>query len=289
MDAKKQFERTGRVFPSDPRVDRVLIFGNSKILAGFLPALFDRLAAAGGMNVSSFNSGFPGSDEFLPELEDLCQRGQAPNVLLMTLPWKPDPAKRDIFHLIRDDHAVVGQLFPFRFWLRDFTNFLMTADNHGGARRFYQESRGDARQVLDDRGYYLITEQSRFSGGRIPDDFKLATDQPGKVERRVAPPPGGETKELNRLLQRYHIRCYFVPYYLRAGEAAAPTDYDTDFARAVEGATSCKLAGPDYFLYPNRLFSDQTHLNTIGARVYTQALFDLLRTRLDQGREHALQ
>ena len=60
FDAKLRWERTGQVFPADPAVTRVLIFGNSKILAGFLPASFDRMSAANHLKVSSFNSGFPG-------------------------------------------------------------------------------------------------------------------------------------------------------------------------------------------------------------------------------------
>src|ERR1700753_1164313 len=47
--AKLNFEAKGIVFPSDADVLRVLIFGNSKILAGFLPSLFDQLAAAANM------------------------------------------------------------------------------------------------------------------------------------------------------------------------------------------------------------------------------------------------
>ena len=75
-----------------------------------------------------------------------------------------------------------------------------------------------------------------------------------------------------------------MPFYLRDGEAAPAAEYDAAFAAQVEHATSCKLLGPDYFLYPNRLFADQTHLNQAGARVYTEALFQLLKDS-----PHALQ
>ena len=60
--AKLQWEHKGLVFPADPAVTRVLIFGNSKILAGFVPAWFDQMSLAEHLRVSSFNSGFPGSD-----------------------------------------------------------------------------------------------------------------------------------------------------------------------------------------------------------------------------------
>jgi hypothetical protein len=283
FDAKLQWEQKGQVFPADPRVTRVLIFGNSKILAGFLPAWFDQVSSQNHLNVSSFNSGFPGSDLFLPPLQAMCARGQAPNVLLLTLPWSPDPPRRGIFHFIPDDHAVIDHLFPFRNFLRDLTAFFLNAPSHGGVLRYYRESQDNEREVIAERGYHLITEQSRFPGGRLPDDFHLGSDQPMQRVPRVAPSQSAQIGQLNQLIRQNHMDCYYVPFYLRDGEAAPAAEYDPQFATQLQ-ATPCKLLGPDYYLYPNRLFADQTHLNEAGSRVYTQALFRLLKDR-----SHALQ
>jgi hypothetical protein len=284
FSAKLQWEHQGQVFPADPAVTRVLIFGNSKILAGFVPAWFDQMSSADHLHVSSFNSGFPGSDLFLPPLQAMCARGQAPNVLLMTLPWSRDPRPRGIFHFIPDDHAVIDGLFPFRNFLRDLTAFLLAAPSHGGVMSYYRESEQNERDVIAERGYHLITEQSRFAGGRLPDDFHLASDQPMQKLPRNAPSQSLQIGQLNQLIRQYHITCFYVPFYLREGEAAPPDARDVHFATQVERATPCKLLGPDYYLYPNRLFADQTHLNQAGARVYTEALFQLLKDR-----PHALQ
>jgi hypothetical protein len=283
FSAKLQWEQKGQVFPTDRRVTRVLIFGNSKILAGFLPAWFDQESSHNHLNVSSFNSGFPGSDLFLPPLQAMCARGQAPNVLLLTLPWSPDPPRRGIFHFIPDDHAVIDHLFPFRNFLRDLTAFLLAAPSHGGVLRYYRESRDNERQVIAERGYHLITEQSRFPGGRLPDDFHLESDQPMQKHPRIAPAQSTQIGQLNQLIRQYHIDCFYVPFYLRDGEAAPAAEYNVQFAAQLQ-ATPCKPLGPDYYLYTNRLFADQTHLNEAGARVYTQALFQLLKDR-----PHALQ
>ena len=277
FNAKLRWERKGQVFPADPAINRVLIFGNSKILAGFVPAWFDHLSAAGHQRVSSFNSGFPGSDLFLPPLEAMCARGQAPNVLLLTLPWSPDPPPRGVFRFIADDHAIVDALFPFRNFLRDLTAFLLAAPAHGGVASYYRESEANERMVIAERGYHLITEQSHFPGGRLPDDFRLASDQPLRVVPRVAPQHSAQLGRLNQLVRQYHMDCYYVPFYLREGEAAPAAPYDKPFAELVQQKTACRLLGPDYFLYPNRLFADQTHLNEAGARVYTEALFQLLK------------
>ncbi len=284
FSAKLQWEHQGQVFPADPAVTRVLIFGNSKILAGFVPAWFDQMSSADHLHVSSFNSGFPGSDLFLPPLQAMCARRQAPNVLLMTLPWTRDPRPRGIFHFIPDDHAVVDWLFPFRNFLRDLTAFLLAAPSHGGVTSYYRESEQNERDVIAERGYHLITEQSHFAGGRLPDDFHLDSDQATRRLPRIAPSQSTQIAQLNQLIRQYHIDCYFVPFYLRDGEAAPAEARDAAFAAQVEQATPCKVLGPDYYLYPNRLFADQTHLNQAGARVYTEALFQLLKDR-----PHALQ
>jgi hypothetical protein len=284
FSAKLQWEHQGQVFPADPAVTRVLIFGNSKILAGFVPAWFDQMSSADHLHVSSFNSGFPGSDLFLPPLQAMCARGQAPNVLLMTLPWTRDPRPRSIFHFIPDDHAVIDGLFPFRNFLRDLTAFLLAAPSHGGVMSYYRESEQNERAVIAERGYHLITEQSHFAGGRLPDDFHLDSDQATRRLPRIAPSQSTQIAQLNQLIRQYHIDCYFVPFYLREGEAAPAEARDAAFAAQVEQATPCKLLGPDYYLYPNRFFADQTHLNQAGARVYTEALFQLLKDR-----PHALQ
>jgi hypothetical protein len=284
FSAKLRFEETGQVFPADPHVTRVLIFGNSKILAGFLAARFDQLSTENHDRVSSFNSGFPGSDLLLPPLKTLCERGQAPNVLLLTLPWDPDPPPAGIFHFIPDDHAVIERLFPFRNFLRDLTAFLLNARSHGGIQRYYQESKDNEHAVIAERGYHLITEQSHFPGGRLPEDFRLDSDQPLERRPREAPPANSQSEQLKNLISRYRITCYYVPIYLRQGEAAPASPFNQAFAAQLERATSCRLLGPDYYLYPNRFFADQTHLNEDGARLYTEALFALLK---ESG--HALQ
>jgi len=280
FNAKLRWEASGPIFPADPRVLRLLIFGNSKILAGFLPSSFDQMAAADNLQVSSFNSGFPGSDLVLPPLKAMCERGQAPKVLLLTLPWRADPPRRSIFRFIPDDHAVIQQLFPFRNLASDFSSFLMHAPSHGGVVNYYKEAEQNERLAIAQRGYYLISQQSYFAGGRLPEDFRLAWDQPNAVAGRDAVPRSSALTEMNQLITQNHIQCFFVPYYLRIGEAAAAANYDQHFAAIVEQVSSCKLLGPDYYLYPNKFFSDQTHLNRAGAQVYTEALFQLVESKL---------
>lgn len=282
--AKIQMEEHSRIFPDDPSVTRVMIFGDSKVLAGFMPREFDRMAADQGWNVSSFNSGFPGTDVFLPQLKAIARNGQAPDILLLTLPWT-DPPKDGAFHLVRDDHKVIHALFPFRFWLRDATSFVMNAHRHGGIQAGYGEAEHNRDLVRVDRGYYLIEEQSRFPTGHLPDNFHLPTDAPRKTKLRVAPPVDSQTRELDRLVNRYHMHCFYVPQYFRMGEFAEPSATNAAFAASIARDTPCRVVGPDYFLYPSHDFSDQTHVNGDGARLYTAAVFHLMEDQLGMGKE----
>lgn len=268
---------SGAVFSANTSSHKVLIFGDSKILAGFVPAYFDGLAAADGAKVYSYNSGYPGRVFFVPQLKEMVKNGSStPDILLLTQPWKPGRDSFDIFHPIQDDHDVAERIFPFRYLLRDALSFLMTSRQHGGPLRFYRESRRNVAKMLQDRGYYFIAEQSQYPNDQLPDDFHLATDHPDIYVPRNTDSDSTELDELNAIIAQHHIQCYYVPTYMRSGEFAPAPGVDQAFADLLRQHTSCKLLGPDYYTYPNRMFSDLGHLNREGAKVYTEAIYKLL-------------
>ena len=269
----------GTIFPSDSQRRRILIFGNSKVLAGFVPTEFDTLESENGVKTFSFNSGYPAISTFIPELKRMVGVGQIPDVLLLTVPWRAAPPRSTLLHFAPDDHAIAETLFPFRHLPRDAFSFLLTAGRHGGVLRFYEESERNVDRMLKDQGYYFISEQSQFKGDRLPDNFHLASDNPAWIQGRSADVNSPELSELKAILTQHRIDCYFVPTYFRIGEfASAPRN--EGFAKQVESNSSCKVLGPDYLLFPNSYFSDQTHLNRIGASEYTKKLYELLAAKL---------
>jgi hypothetical protein len=275
--SKLNQEINGSIFPSNTTARRLLICGDSHILAGFIPAEFDRLAAADGFDFYSYNSGYPARWSFVPELGKMVEKSSGvPNILLLTMPW--GTAKRGFngFRLLQDDHDIADRLFPFRYLIRDTLSFLVTSKGHGGPWKFYGESRHNDAEMIQDRGYYFISELSEYPNNTLPDDFHLATDQPDVVADRSADSQSEELRALNRIVDEHHIQCYFVPTYARVGQQALPPDIDRSFAEFLNRYSSCKLLGPDYYLYPNRMFSDAVHLNRQGAKLYTKDIYKLL-------------
>ena len=95
---KVQHETTQAIFPADPHVRRILISGNSQVMDGFIPLQFDRLAATGGKQVATFNSGYPQRTEFVRELKEIVKNpSNVPDVLLLTNPWGSTPGHFDPF------------------------------------------------------------------------------------------------------------------------------------------------------------------------------------------------
>jgi len=275
--SKLNQETNGSIFPESSNARRVLVFGDSEILVGFIPEYFDSLAAADGLNYYSYNSGYPARGFFVSQLETMVQRKSGvPNILLLTVPWRPKQESFNLFHPLQADHDIADRLFPFRYLIRDTFSFLITSQGHGGPAKYYRESRLNDAKMLQDRGYYFISEQSHYPNDALPEDFHLASDQPNAVVMRTADGDSEELKELNRIIEEHNVQCYFVPAYTRVGQLGTPPKSDQAFADFLHHHSLCKVLGPDYVLYPNRMFSDAAHLNREGAKVYTKDIYELL-------------
>lgn len=277
--AKLRQAAHGDVFPRNTSATKIAVFGNSTILAGLVSKHFDHLAKADGLDTYTYNFGLPGHSRFVPLLKELVDSGAAPNVVLLTLPWRP-VRQAGLFRLPWTDEKIASALFPFRTFIRDTASFAYTSRQHGGLLAFYRESRENLAQIRKDHGYYFISEQSHYPNERLPHGFHMVTDEPSVPEFRNADPSSPELAELNAILRSHSIECLYIPYPLRAGSVGKPTPTDTAFQHILESRTPCKLVGPDYYRFPNRLLSDQMHLNHAGARLYTSELYKLVEPYL---------
>lgn len=257
-----------RLFSTGASV-RVLVMGNSKMLAGFNPAVFDQAA---GQGVSSFNAGLPQDPRFLPDLEAILAREDRPTHVLLTMSWYDPAAQEDS---LTGDGQVMEAIFPFHHLPRDLTLFALRARARGGLKAFYRQGPQSISDMLAARGYYFIEGQSHFADHRLPPDFRLDSDTPHVPYARVGDASKPEFQRLCTLLHEHHVPAIYVPLHSRVGEFAPATQNDA-WARAVAGCAELSILGPDYWLFPNSDFADPVHLNPEGAADYSRRLAELV-------------
>jgi hypothetical protein len=278
-EAKRQWVAEGELFGGQA-AERVVILGDSRVLAGFDPAVFD--ARSDGL-VTSCNLGL-GADQFSPQtLEALCRRGQVPTVVLLT---RPLPVATHhgptLFDPVPDDPLVMETLFPFRDLPRNAVLFLARSRRQGGVVAFYRGAQESTAGMIAARGYYFIRGQSHYPNHQLPEGFSLPTDTPEAPFRRdVLETSAGYLEDLERLAAEFGFRVYFVPPPYRLGLYAEPAPVNQETVEALERFPHIDVLGPDCWRYPNRLLSDQTHLNEVGARSYTAQLWELVAPALE--------
>jgi len=275
-NAKRSWSLSHPLFGDDAKI-RVLVFGNSKTLASFKPALFDARVAESGASgkVQSVNEAIPGERRFVTYLDELLSAGTRPTHVLIQFPPIPEDHELSWSEWVKHDKLIVDALFPFRAMPRDFTLFVFASIGHGGIAGFYRESAQVAQQVVQDRGYYFLKGQSHFAGDRLPDDFSLPTDTPTKPGPRPIDTTLPPFVRLSDLAKRYKFKVILFPPAYRTGELApAPTRDPVE--QIVPGHPEFVVLGDDYWLMPPRFFSDPVHPNVEGADIYTARLAALV-------------
>jgi hypothetical protein len=268
-EAKFESLVKGQLFLPTDRY-RILVFGNSKTMAGFRPEEFDDAFKT---EIRSYNLGLPGDARFLPILKAALAAGNIPTHVFMTIPWDSKSKPRPL-DLLRDDESLIYQLIPFRDLPRDVVVFAATS--HFQFRQKYEEAIQERDKMLAHRGWYYIKGQNFFPSGELPDDYSIPTDHPDEFLPRQVPEHSFMLSELNKLSRQYHFKVVLIPGNMRRhAEAAAP---QSDEARSINfrGNADFRIIGPDYWIYPPADYSDPVHLNPAGATAYTHDLAQLI-------------
>lgn len=276
--AKVEEERSGRLWPASvPASRRAVIFGNSKVLSGFLPARFDHaIEREARLQVESYNMGLPNEQHFVDDLERLVQAGQSPRRVFLTVVPSESDKPISPFRFVPDDEAVIDRVFPFRRLPKDAVLFATMAGRRGGFSAFYRYGEATVERMRRNRGYYFIEGQSHYANDRIPDDLRIEADRPQIVAQRSILTSSREFQRLNRLGEKCGLRYYIVPSYFREGEFADPPRENAGLRKALRPYPLFQVVGPDYLRLPNHCFSDPVHLNPEGAQIYTDSLANLI-------------
>ena len=267
--AKVQEVLTQPIFTTDG--PRVLAIGDSRILAGFNPAVFDADSPPG---TSSFNMARPGNSDFLILLEGMLANGVRPNWLLVEVPPTGE------HHLTWLDYAkhdalTIRALFPFRDLPRDLVVFLITSAREGGPLAAYRNNAATVAKMIRDRGYYFIKGQSMFPSGALPDDFKVPGDGLHPISELTPDPGAPAFATLRSLAAKYGFKVVFIPSVYRQTEMPGSASQPDDL-RAIAGLPGFYKIGDGRWTLPPGDFSDVVHLNQAGAGLYSKRLADIL-------------
>lgn len=269
--SKVHYLETQQVFALDSKT-RVLAFGNSRILAAFNPAIYNPIIAPG---VESFNAARPGNSRFMDLLKNILANGTRPTHVLLQFPPQDDDHQETWRDYFLHDKLMVNLLFPFRELPRDLTLFLLLARNEGGIVNAYKENALTVRRVITDRGYYFIKGQSHYPGDRLPDGYHVPTDQIQRVPPRPIDPETAGFQELIGLSSKFGFKVIFIPNAYRLGEVAPPGASDYPGTRPLASVPEFYIAGPNYWVFEQRYFSDPIHLNREGAQIYSRRLAEI--------------
>lgn len=272
-NAKEKFLKQDNIFHSDKKI-KVVIFGDSKVLTGFMPKFFDELSEG---QTESFNLGLPNSHKWVSRLKLLVKKGEKPDYVLLTTPWPETYAKNRLF--FGKNTSIMRKAFPFRSLLRDVTLFFLRSKKHDGPINFYRKSIEEVQKMIQQRGYYFIYGQSHFPGHRLPENFNVETDTPNlNAQLRDANLDTPLFKDLLDLSIKEQIKLIFIPIYFRDGQYAPAQD--NKLFKSKLKPYEINIMGPEYWLLPNKFFSDPMHLNHEGAQEYTRRLWKLLKKEL---------
>ncbi len=144
VEAKYRYVTSHAVFEKESPI-RLMIFGDSRVLSGFQPQLFDSLS---GGRVESFNMGLPGIRGYVPTLARVLRQSvNRPTHVLITKPWEPSPPPW--WMRLKDDEFINERVFPFKNLLRGLSAImLIRGRTRGGFWNFYEEGLQNAGEIL---------------------------------------------------------------------------------------------------------------------------------------------
>ncbi len=291
-ERKRNWAREKNSFQKDKL--SVVFLGNSIQLAGLKPDVFD--AALKG-KTESFNLALPalpiGPGYFA--VKEMTESWGRPDVIVVRLVG--DSGKEPGLF---DYNAIQGMGFPGEFLsyllhrqnkifalnylvpLRMYTNetFRYLKDlvfDPAHIEKTRLRNAAVLEQLVRDRGWYYVEQQKIFEDGKLPDNYELATSTAA-----LAPiPPGNFDWASDPYLRKFfdfalanNIQVLLVGSVFRSGTSGLYSGKSAAFVEIPKAYPNVRVSSDSWQnkLLPNRFFSDKTHLNPDGAKVYSEMI-----------------
>ncbi len=290
-EEKRKSVRDGRLGYRPGKIN-VLFMGHSKILAGIMPSYFDDLANG---KTYSLNLSLPalpiGPHFFL--LKDYLGRNPPPEyiVLHLSINTGKSPSLFDRYGVqgikfpeellsyflnCENKTVVFNFFFPahlYRYHVVHYT--LKLISDPSNIAQTEERNRKIVDEMMMNRGYYYIKEQMRFPDGKLPEDFKESMHSDGTV-REYDPFIDPYAERFFDLASRNSIRILLIEAPYRVGQFKQYHRIPRQYEAILDTYKNVYMAynGWRIKFYDNRFFSDPTHLNPEGTKLYTAAIFE---------------
>ena len=284
----------------------VLFMGHSKILSGIIPEYFDSLLDH---KVYSLNLSLPalpiGPHYF--ELLDYLKCNPSPEYIVLHL-TKSSKKAHPIFVMLFGSLAVQGIKFPeelISYWIhrddkqvvynffyprRIYRRYIGVCTynlifNYAEIRNRKENNDKIIDQLIKDRGYYFIKEQALFSDHKLPPNFKNTVSENAA---RIISSKTQLQKKIDYLQDDPYVKKFFdlallnnikvllIVEYYREGTFLQLERMPNLYQAVLDNYQNVFIAEDGWKIkfYKNSFFSDPTHTNYEGAKLYTEDIVE---------------
>jgi hypothetical protein len=295
-EGKREMVRSGAIHYRENKIN-VLFMGTSRILAGIVPAVFDRLS---GGKTYSYNLAFPAlpiSSAYFA-LKDYLEKNPPPGYVVMQLyinrcrqctlfnyyASQGFNGMGEMVSLVKNlenKSILVNYVFPFKMY--KFFVFRCVLD---GIFRpaVIEEIREKNRAILEkmraERGFYFIEEQAVADDNRLPADFAAEVKGAAQMGGIFDPFTDAYVEKFFELTRGAGVKVLLIQPVYRVGQylqyERMPLQFSAVLGRfdhvfVAEGGWRRKF-------YDYKYFADKTHLNPEGAERFTAEVFNEFRS-----------
>jgi hypothetical protein len=291
-EAKREMVRSGEIHYKKDKIN-VLFLGTSRILAGAVPEVFDRLS---GGKTYSYNLALPAlpisSAYFV--LEDYLEKNPPPEFVIMQLHinWcrrcvlfnyyatQGFNGIGEIVSLVRNmenKSIILNYLFPFKTYRFFAVQYIFdTIFRPANIAEIKEKNRAILANMTAERGFYFIEEQAVAEDNRLPDDFTPLQNGPIEKIGEFDPFTDPYVEKFFELTRAAGVKVLLIQPAYREGQYLPYDRIPLQFLSLMDrydhvftGKQGWQVKGYEY-----KYFADQTHLNPEGAERFTTEIFN---------------
>jgi hypothetical protein len=270
--------------------DVVLFFGASGVLSSLIPEVFDSLMY---QKTYSLNLALPALPigPYYHTLIEYLEQHSPPKYIIMTYRVNKQTEllfdryanqginfpRETLSYFIhrKNKNQTLNYLLPSHVYRKSIGKYLYNYLVHPGAiEKKKRNNRQIINQMIKDRGYYYILEQSRFPHNVLPKDYQEENDCNSCPMTVYHPDSDVYVEKFFNLTEQFDIKVFLITHPIRKGKYGQfeKTPEPIKLLISKYDHITIPREGWKLPLYANRYFSDPHHLNKEGAYRFTKEI-----------------